>query len=314
VSAAPLRIVVAAEEAAGVQVLRLLAASPHRVVSVLTAGLGDAAARLGYVARAPTLVKDPAFATTLAAEGVDLLLNIHSLCIAHRAVVVAPRLGSFNLHPGPLPGYAGLNAPSWAIYHGERAHAVTLHWMNAGVDTGDIVAAAPVPITPDDTGYTLSARCVRAGLPLVAALLEAAARAPGAIPRAPQPAGVRRYFGREVPNGGRVAWSEPAQRVVDFVRAADYLPFSSPWGHPRARIPGDRGGERGERDVQLVKVQRTGLATGGAPAGIVGGRVGTDVLVAAADEWVRVRRVRIEGRDVAPAAVMQAGACLAGRE
>lgn len=306
-SDAPLRVVLVAEEAAGAQVLRLLAASPYRVVGVLTDGLRDAAAGVGYAVRSPTCVQEPAFAATLQAEGVDLLLNIHSLCIAHRAVVAAPRLGSFNLHPGPLPGYAGLNAPSWAIYRGECAHAVTLHWMDAGVDTGDIVAATPIPITPEDTGYTLSARCVRAGVPLVATLLAAAAAEPPAIPRAPQPAGVRRYFGREAPNHGRLAWTEPAQRIVDFVRAADYSPFPSPWGHPRARIPGDGG----EREVELVKVTRTGLETGGAPAGTVGQRAAGDVLVAAADEWVQVRRLRLDGRDVAPAAVLPAGACLA---
>ena len=70
-------------------------------------------------------------------QGVDLLLNVHSLyLIARRTVVAAPRIGSFNLHPGPLPEYAGLNTPSWAIYNGEREHGVTVHWMEPGVDTG----------------------------------------------------------------------------------------------------------------------------------------------------------------------------------
>ena len=36
------------------------------------------------------------------------------------------------------PEYAGLNAPSWAIYNGEPAHGVTLHWMEAAIDTGPI--------------------------------------------------------------------------------------------------------------------------------------------------------------------------------
>ena len=66
-----------------------------------------------------TSVRDPEFAEWMRSEEIDLLLNVHSLYVIHADLVAAPRTGSFNLHPGPLPEYAGLNAPSWAIYHGE---------------------------------------------------------------------------------------------------------------------------------------------------------------------------------------------------
>ncbi len=71
-----------------------------------------------------------------------MLINVHSLLIMRGDVVEAPSIGSFNLHPGPLPGHAGLNAPSWAIFNDEARHAVTLHWMTAGIDTGAIVSEA----------------------------------------------------------------------------------------------------------------------------------------------------------------------------
>ena len=65
-------------------------------------------------------------------------MNVHSLFLIH-PWSSAPTIGSFNLHPGPLPEYAGLNVPSWAIYEGEkRSHGVTVHWMDEGVDTGPI--------------------------------------------------------------------------------------------------------------------------------------------------------------------------------
>jgi len=54
------------------------------------------------------------------------------------AVLGVPARGAWNLHPGPLPRYAGLNAPSWAIYRGEQRHGVTVHRMDRGIDTGDI--------------------------------------------------------------------------------------------------------------------------------------------------------------------------------
>src|SRR5687767_14955429 len=115
-----LRVLVIAEEAAGMQTVRLLGDSPHEVVAVLTRGVGSdggtvagAASRLGYRVWPAPQVREHGFAETIRQEGVDLLLNVHSLFVLPADVVAAPRIGSFNLHPGPLPSYAGLNTPSW---------------------------------------------------------------------------------------------------------------------------------------------------------------------------------------------------------
>jgi methionyl-tRNA formyltransferase len=300
-----LRILLIAEEAAGVQAIRLLAGSSHHVVAVMTGGGGGmasgltidgVASRLGFPVWPVRRVMETSFAETVRREEVDLLLNVHALYVLPGDLVAAPRLGSFNLHPGPLPGYAGLNAPSWAIYHGERSHGVTVHWMDAGIDTGPVAYEARLAVDEEDTGFTLSAKCVRAGIPLLHDLLQAAAE--GAVPRRAQAAGPRRYYGREVPQQGRLLWTVPARQVVNFVRACDYQPFASPWGHPAATIGG--------RELLLLKATRTGEPCT-TPPGSVGERVGSDVLVAAADEWVRVRRVRV-GKFALPAAeVLQPG-------
>jgi len=296
--AKPLKILLLAEEAAGIQTVKLLAGSPHRVTAVLTAssggGMGSGAtvsavaSRAGFEVWPLRLVKEKEFAGRVRREEVDLLLNIHALCVLPAELVTAPRIGSFNLHPGPLPRYTGLNAPSWAIYNGERTHAVTLHWMDGGIDTGPIAYEAELDITEEDTGFSLSAKCVRAGLPLLQHLLAAASE--GAVPRRPQPPHTRQYYGREVPQEGRVDWTKPATQVLNFIRACDYLPFASPWGHPRASIAG--------RELSVLKAVRTGERTSDTP-GKIGPRVGDEVLVASADEWVRLRRVRI-GASVLP--------------
>jgi methionyl-tRNA formyltransferase len=89
---------------------------------------------------------------------VDILLNLHSLVVLGADVVAALRVGSFNLNPGPLPEYAGLNAPSWAIYRGESRHAVSLHWMDAGIDSGPIAYESSFEIDDSDTGLSLTAQ------------------------------------------------------------------------------------------------------------------------------------------------------------
>jgi methionyl-tRNA formyltransferase len=300
-----LRVLLIAEEAAGVQALRMLAGTAHEVVAVVTRGVGVAAvgatvagvaSRLGYPLWPARRTQESDFAEVIRRENVDLLLNIHALYLLPVSVVEAPRIGSFNLHPGPLPQYAGLNAPSWAIFHGEHSHAVMLHWMDQGIDTGPIAYSVEFPIDQDDTGLTLSSKCIRSGIPLLHDLLTGAVR--HSIPRNPQPPGIRRYYGREVPHQGRLIWSEPAVRIVSFIRACDYSPFTSPWGSPRAYLAG--------REIVVLKAALTGERTD-APAGTVGTRIGTDVLVATRDEWIRVRRVQVGSFTLPAADVLREG-------
>ncbi|MDN5852082.1 MAG: hypothetical protein L0K86_04395, partial [Actinomycetia bacterium] len=238
-----MKIVLAAEEAAGMRTLQLVLGSSHQLHAVLASAPGSgttgsvaAAADRADVPRLdPSLVSDPGFADALAQAGVDVLLNVHSLRIVAPPVLAAPRFGCFNLHPGPLPRYAGMNAPSWAVYHGERQHAVTLHWMTATIDAGPIAYSSSVEISERDTGLSVSATCARRGAQLVARLLDHLANDPRKVPSADQNLSERRYFGPGVPHDGWIRWSSAAREIVNFARACDFGPFPSPWGRPRLR-------------------------------------------------------------------------------
>jgi methionyl-tRNA formyltransferase len=278
------RIVLVGEETAGVQALRLVAERGHEVVAAMGSTIAGTAEGMGVPVWEAEEVREPALAARIRAAGADILLNVHALFVIHPDVLAAPRVGAFNLHPGPLPRFAGLNAPSWAIYLGEQTHGVTLHWMGAEIDAGDIAYERSFEIEPSDTGLTLTAKCVRHGLPLIAELLEMADS--GHVPRTPQPGEGRRYFGREIPHGGRLPWSMPARRVVDLVRASDYGPWPSPWGRPTATLEG--------REVQVLRGSATG-ETSLEPPGTVGEKRGRSRLVAAEDEWVAVERIRVDG-------------------
>jgi methionyl-tRNA formyltransferase len=66
-------------------------------------------------------------------------------------------MGWLNLHPAFLPYNRGWHTPSWAILDGTSAGA-TLHFMDTGVDTGDIVARSEVRVHPEDTANSLYRR------------------------------------------------------------------------------------------------------------------------------------------------------------
>ena len=300
-------VLLVAEEAAGVQTLRAILNGGHRLIGVVTSDAADLrrGATVHGVAESngcrlwpADSVRRAGFADELRAAGVDVLLNVHSLRMIHPAVLAAPSIGSFNLHPGPLPEYSGLNAPSWAIYNGEPRHAVTVHWMTAQVDSGPVAYREDLITGEDETGLTLSMKCVRAGVPLLLRLLDAASEDPASIPRLPQDGARRRCYGREVPQNGRLHWSQCAERIVRFVRACDYSPLPSPWGYPYTRLKGESCAV-----LKAVRTRRPCVA----PAGTIGEIRDATALVAAADEWVAVSQVNVAGRVLRAADILQTG-------
>lgn len=289
--------------------LRLLSETPHVVVAVATtldvdgaegATVMNLARRLGLPLIDSSVVREGAFGDSIRSQGVDLLLNVNSLHVAVAETVAAPRIGSFNLHPGPLPEYAGLNAPSWAIYSGEARHAVTLHWMTAEVDAGSIAYRSSFPIEARETGLSLTLKCVEHGVTLVSQLLRDAACG-AQIPALEQDPTGRRYFGREVPDGGVARWVRPARQILDFVRACDYLPFSSPWGHPRSAIAPPGSGW-----LEIVKVSPTGEPTRESPGMVVRAEE-SGIVVAAGDERLIIEQVRVDQEYVAPGRILRPG-------
>jgi UDP-4-amino-4-deoxy-L-arabinose formyltransferase/UDP-glucuronic acid dehydrogenase (UDP-4-keto-hexauronic acid decarboxylating) len=246
-------------------------------------------------------VSDPQLADDLRARHIDLLLNAHSLRVVPEGVVDAPSIGAFNLHPGPLPRYAGLNCPSWAIYRGERVYGVTVHRMTSRIDAGAIAYQTSFAIDEEETGFTLSAKCIRAGVPLMLQLVQAARQNPIAIPEVAQDLSQRQYFGREIPRDGALVWSQPAREVDAFIRAADYYPLPSPWRHPRARYAG--------REIGVVKAARTGIGSRETPGTLRRGSAG-GLEVATADEWVALGLVFVGGRYLKAGEALEAGARL----
>ncbi len=101
---------------------------------------------------------DRAIAAALTARGVELV------CLAgYMRLVGQPLLDAFpqrilNIHPSLLPAFPGLDAQRQALEHGAQVTGATVHLVTAALDGGPIVLQAAVPVLPDDTVETLSAR------------------------------------------------------------------------------------------------------------------------------------------------------------
>jgi methionyl-tRNA formyltransferase len=294
-------VLLAGEEAAGARALALIAEAGHQAVLAVTTGgtrVAAAAAATKVPVTAPSALRDPGFADDVRSARVDLLLNVHSLVIVRPEILRAPRIGSFNLHPGPLPRYAGLDAPSWAILEGATEYGATVHWMDERVDTGPVAYAATFPVESTETGLSLNTRCAREGLELLRRLLLDAADRSGAIPSTPQDLSGRRYYRRGPPGDGVVDWDAPAETIERFVRAADFQPLPSPWAPaPRTRLDGV--------ELRILRARLTDQPADAAPGTIA---VQNDVArVCASDRRLELEFVQIDGRTVSAAVALPDG-------
>jgi len=81
----------------------------------------------------------------------DLLVLGFVTAFVPQEMIELARFGGINYHPSLLPKYRGGSAINWAIISGETETGVTIHFIDAGVDTGPILLQEKVDIAPDDT-------------------------------------------------------------------------------------------------------------------------------------------------------------------
>jgi len=101
---------------------------------------------------------DAALLACLDEHGVELVCLAGFMRILGAAFVRRLRGRLINIHPSLLPAFPGLHAQRQALHHGVKVAGVTVHFVDEGVDTGQIIAQASVPVRDDDTEESLSER------------------------------------------------------------------------------------------------------------------------------------------------------------
>jgi len=228
------------------------------------------------------------FAEELAAPHYDLFIVASYGKILPAALLAIPKLGALNVHPSLLPKYRGATPLQGALLAGDSETGVTVIFMDAGMDTGDIVLQERTPIAPGETYGELHDRLAKFSSHALGHAIDFARS--GHIPRAPQQGEptVTRPLRRE---DLEITWSWPAARIVNAVRAYSPVPAA------RARLGG--------LPVKLLRAREGGRAIGSiAPGEMLGTHDGA-VAVRCGDRTVEVLEV------VAPNKPLQSGASFA---
>jgi len=113
--------------------------------------------------------------------------------ILSRALLETIKVPVLNLHTGITPHYRGVHGGYWALASGDPGRCgVTVHLVDAGVDTGAVVSQAPIVPGPEDSYFTYAALQFAAGVPL---MLDAVRRArTGELRAEPVQRGGRQFY------------------------------------------------------------------------------------------------------------------------
>ena len=199
----------------------------------------------------------------------DLLFNITWLRMLPPKLLERPQIAAVNFHDGPLPRYAGLNAPVWALLHGESRHGVSWHRMATRADAGELLVQEHFDIPAGSTAFELNTRCYEAGLNGFERLLDTLES--GQLTPIAQDFSQRSYFGAHArPLAAAVLdFRAPAAELERQVRALDFGPYPNPLLLPRLRLPSGDLLVRRARALDGASGTGGGLGSNGARPGSV---------------------------------------------
>lgn len=216
------------------------------------------------------------FLAALRRFGADLGVVVAYGHILRQPVLDTPRLGMVNVHASLLPRLRGAAPVQWAIANGDAVTGISIMRMDAGMDTGPVLATTETPIGPDETGGTLTARLAVLGAETLVDILPAIAR--GTARGEPQDdarATLANKIGHET---ARIDWTGPADAVARRIRAFDPVP-----------------GAWTTLDGAEVKLTGARAAAGaGAPGEVLS--AGDRLLVAAGDGVVEIAAAQPAGK------------------
>lgn len=152
----------------------------------------------------------------------DLLVSMSFNQIFKPEILNTPPLGVINCHAGKLPFYRGRNVINWALINGEREFGITVHRVDTGIDTGDIILQETFPIgDKDDYGDVLQIAYYECAPLIIEAIHQLMNGTANFTPQKTiDLAGT--YFPKRKPGDEIINWNLPTRQIFNFIRALAY--------------------------------------------------------------------------------------------
>ena len=179
--------------------------------------VAELALQLGIPVYAPNDINHPKWQEKIRDLQPDFLFSFYYRDLIDQPILDIPRAGCLNLHGSLLPKYRGRAPVNWALVNGEQETGITLHYMTAQPDAGDIVYQQRVSIHPDDTAVILNKKLTKATGEMLDEALPRLKN--GEAPRQAQNHSEATYFGRRTPADGAIDWNQSNHKIFNLVRA-----------------------------------------------------------------------------------------------
>ncbi len=238
------------------------------------------AERLQLPVLQPLKAREENFASQLRELKPDLMVVVAYGQILPQRLLDLPPYGCLNVHTSLLPKYRGAAPIQWAIADGEPETGVTIMKMDAGLDTGPVLATRRTPILSTDDSQTLHDRLAQLGADLLVETIPAYVA--GRIAPQPQPAEGASYAAKIKKEDGRIDWNLPARQIWNRLRAF------TPW-------PGAFTFLEVQPKPQMLKVWKAEtVETSGQPGAILSADK-TGVVVGCGQGALRILELQREG-------------------
>jgi methionyl-tRNA formyltransferase len=265
--------------------------------------LAEHARRRGVEALMPEDANDPAVVSAIAGFEPQLLLSVYYVQLFRAELLAAIDGPALNFHPSLLPRHRGTAPIVWAIAEGDTMTGLSVHHIDAGIDTGRVVLQRPLPIHRDDTGYDVHRKMARLVYASAAELVRRYLLGGDGVPAGEEQRGEASYHSLRDPQLNHIDWSQSAERVRNVVRA-----LAPP-------LPGAYGMLDGERLVLAAVESALGPRERPRPHGMVELPYGQRPLVWAADGPVAITSfvdhgANVDGRELPERPGVEEGAIL----
>lgn len=164
-------------------------------------------------------INSPDFIAQIEPFACNLFVSMSFNQIFRKNTIEMPPLGVINCHGGKLPFYRGRNIINWALINDEKEFGITVHYVDEGIDTGDIIRQKCFSITDQDDYNTLLERAYEGCADLLVKAIEDLRR--GVAKRIAQnnihPLGF--YCTARGPGDERLDWNQSSRQIFNFVRA-----------------------------------------------------------------------------------------------
>ena len=151
-----------------------------------------------------------------------LLISAFNTYILPHELLMLPNVTAINFHNAYLPLHPGRNAEAWSIYEGDRETGVTWHFIDTGIDSGDIIIQKKIIFDDKITSLQLLQKQTKLGYSLFCEMIEQLLQGKLQGQKQVVTDEIKMHFSKDVPNNGRLDLSWNLDKMYRFLRAMDY--------------------------------------------------------------------------------------------